>query len=179
MNVLLGVTGSVAATLTQKLVCALEQKGIDVRVVATQRALHFVQPSSLCVPMYTEADEWRDAEYVSGSSVLHIELREWADTLLIAPLTANTLAKMAHGMADNLLTSIVRAWDRARPMVLAPAMNTHMWEHPATDAHLTTLAAWYRLTLVPPVTKRLACGDIGPGALADIGAIVGACLQAR
>ena len=105
----------------------------------------------------------------------HIELRKWADQLVIAPLSANTLAKLAHGMCDNLLTSVVRAWDRTKPIVIAPAMNTHMWDHPATTEHLAALQRWYpHLTIVDPVAKRLACGDDGLGALAPIDAIVAA-----
>src|SRR6185295_16400642 len=75
-----------------------------------------------------------------GQPVVHIELRRWADLFLIAPLDANTLAKLAAGLADNCLTCVWRAWDPARPIVLAPAMNTLMWEHPLTARHLRQLA---------------------------------------
>src|SRR5262245_20486764 len=76
------------------------------------------------------------ASYQRDDPVLHIELRRWADLLVIAPLDANTLAKLAYGLSDNLLTCLYRAWDRRRPIVLAPAMNTFMWENPLTDRHL-------------------------------------------
>src|SRR5436189_194001 len=75
--------------------------------------------------------------------VLHIELRRWADLFLIAPLDANTLAKLASGLADNCLTCVWRAWHPARPVVLAPAMNTLMWEHPLTRQHLRQLTGQY------------------------------------
>ena len=128
---------------------------------------------------------------------MHIELRRWADLFMIAPLDANTLAKLACGLADNCLTCVWRAWDPDRPVVLAPAMNTLMWEHPLTGRHLRQLATdagagiippevnldgvmtWInqtcpRLRVVPPVSKRLACGDVGIGGLAEVADIVAA-----
>jgi phosphopantothenoylcysteine decarboxylase len=137
--------------------------------------------------------------YQRDDPVLHIELRRWADLLLIAPLDANTLAKLAHGLSDNLLTCLYRAWDRRRPILLAPAMNTFMWENPLTGRHLRLLldlhgdgapppppgapldeviAALNRdcpcLRLCPPQNKRLACGDEGVGAMAEVDAIAAA-----
>ena len=92
-----------------------------------------------------DEDEWpgRDEgrRWQRDEDVLHIELRRWADVLLIAPLDANTLAKLANGLADNCLTCVWRAWEPGRPVVLAPAMNTLMWQHPATGRHLRQLAA--------------------------------------
>jgi phosphopantothenoylcysteine decarboxylase len=110
---------------------------------------------------------------------LHIELRRWAALLLIAPLDANTLAKLALGLCDNCLTCIWRAWDVARPVVLAPAMNTHMWHHPLTARHLASVrdlaeAVGQRLLLVGPVEKTLACGDSGIGAMAAVADLVAA-----
>jgi phosphopantothenoylcysteine decarboxylase len=129
-----------------------------------------------------------------GEPVLHIELRKWADVLLLAPLDANTLAKAALGLCDNLLTCVYRAWDFRKPVILAPAMNTMMWEHPVTARHFRTfledhggvlpasgtadaLAAAInetcpRLQVVGPISKRLACGDEGIGGLADPASIV-------
>ncbi|HMF18519.1 MAG TPA: flavoprotein [Gemmataceae bacterium] len=165
-----------------------------------------------------DEDEWpgRDAgrRYERDDPVLHIELRRWAELLLIAPLDANTLAKLAAGLADNCLTCVWRAWDPDRPVILAPAMNTLMWEHPLTVQHLRKLAAsqfvvpplgsfnaqlpeggttnsvpeqldleqlmdWINQTylkfrIVPPVSKRLACGDVGVGAMAAVPEIVNA-----
>jgi phosphopantothenoylcysteine decarboxylase len=147
-----------------------------------------------------DEDEWPGREhgrrYRRQDPVLHIELRRWADLLLIAPLDANTLAKLASGLADNCLTCVWRAWDPARPVVLAPAMNTLMWRHPLTARHLRQLAAdagptppadlpldelpaWVnahcpRLRLVPPESRELACGDVGVGALAALGRITAA-----
>src|SRR5262249_27818757 len=128
---------------------------------------------------------------------LHIELRKWADLFAIAPLDANTLAKLANGLSDNCLTCVWRAWDPARPVVLAPAMNTLMWLHPLTGRRLRQLAAdlggaavpaglgldgvgaWAnahcpRLRVVGPQSKRLACGDVGAGAMADVAEVMAA-----
>lgn len=180
MRILYGVTGGVAAVLTMKIIEALQKAGHEVQVVTTERSSHFLTSSSLemaelGVKVWTDADEWPHAHYEKGARVLHIDLREWADVMLIAPLTANTLAKIANGMADNLLTSIMRAWHLDRPVVIAPAMNTLMWTHPVTEAHLLTLELWYDdLYVVEPVVKKLACGDTGIGALADISQIVAA-----
>lgn len=212
-NVLLGVTGSVAAVRTLALYAALRQQGHTVRVVATDAALYFFDAAELD-PTHTgrnpavvtvDADEWPGADagqrYRRDDRVLHIELRRWADLLVVAPLDANTLAKLAAGLADNCLTCVWRAWDVARPVVLAPAMNTLMWEHPLTARHLRQLAAdaagreppdelaaeqlldWMnansqRLRVVGPITKRLACGDVGVGAMAEVDAVVAAVQRA-
>jgi len=147
--------------------------------------------------LYRDADEWPGERYERGDSVLHVELRTWADLFLIAPLDANTLAKLAVGLCDNCLTCVWRAWDMARPVVLAPAMNTLMWEHPFTRRHLRSLAADFgaghipahldgatllaqindrspTLRVVPPITKALACGDVGVGAMAEVPDVVAA-----
>lgn len=91
--------------------------------------------------------------------------------MLIAPLSANTLAKMAHGQCDNLLTCVARAWDFAHPLIVAPAMNTLMWTHPFTEQHLSTLRS-LGVVIIPPISKVLACGDIGAGAMASVDEIV-------
>lgn len=171
--ILLGLTGSVATTLAPKLVRALDVCG-DVEVIATRAAFHFFDPRDIPVVVWKDEDEWRPSPYVPGQRIMHIELRRRADALVIAPCTAETLSALAAGRADSLLTSVARAWDRKKPILLAPAMNTCMWEHPATEEHLATLRRWHgeRFILVPPVAKRLACGDEGLGALAPIEAIV-------
>ncbi len=148
-NVLLGVTGSVAAIYTPELFAALSQAGHAVKVVATASSLYFFDPARLAAApdgrrdpqvIILDEDEWPGAHYERGAPVLHIELRRWADLLLIAPLDANTLGKCALGLADNCLTCVWRAWERRRPVVLCPAMNTLMWEHPATRRHLRQIA---------------------------------------
>jgi len=198
-NILLGVTGSVAAIKTPELFAQMKQAGNDVKVVTTHAALYFFDPAAIAGPVYRDEDEWpgraEGRHYQRDDPVLHIELRRWANLLLIAPLDANTLAKLANGLADNCLTCIWRAWDPARPVVLAPAMNTFMWENPLTVRHLRQVAidagagepprqldleelvGWMnqhcpRLRVVPPVSKRLACGDVGAGAMAELDQIV-------
>jgi phosphopantothenoylcysteine decarboxylase len=184
--VLLGVTGSVAAIYTTELFGELSAVGYDVKVVATAASLYFFDPARLAPVesgrrnpdvVILDADEWPRERYERGDPVLHIELRRWADLLLIAPLDANTLAKLALGITDNTLTCVYRAWDCSRPIVLAPAMNTLMWEHPATARHLHQVEKdiGKRLRVVPPVTKQLACDDVGLGAMASREAILEAC----
>lgn len=182
MKVLLGVTGGVAAVLTGKLVAALKEAGHEVSVITTERAEHFQKPGDIFnldeygVNVWTDHDEWPTEQYQKGGIVRHIALREWADVVLIAPLTANTLAKIANGLADNLLTSVMRAWDFQKPVIVAPAMNTLMWHHPVTYTHLKTLEGWWHsnFQIVQPTVKKLACGDTGMGALADLSDIVSA-----
>jgi phosphopantothenoylcysteine decarboxylase len=207
-NVLLGVTGSVAALLTPALYEKLKRAGHQVRVVATQASLYFFDPAALDPVgpgrrnpevVVLDQDEWPGIEagrrWQRGEPVLHIRLRRWAEVLLIAPLDANTLAKLAGGLADNCLTCLWRAWEPARPVVLAPAMNTLMWEHPLTGRHLRQLATdagggtipadadldevmrrinatCPRLRVVPPQVKLLADGDFGAGGLAALDDIV-------
>lgn len=202
-NILLGATGSVAAVRVPALVGALQEAGHAVRVVATSAATYFFDPAPLRAAgaLLLDEDEWpgRGAgeRYQRGDSVLHIELRKWADIFAVAPLDANTLAKLAVGMCDNCLTCVWRAWDTARPVVLAPAMNTLMWQHPFTRRHLRTIAADAgaghipahlgddaliqqindrspTLRVVSPVSKLLACGDVGTGAMGEVADVVNA-----
>lgn len=122
------------------------------------------------LPVATDALEWSLWEGRSDP-VLHIELRRWADVLVIAPLSANTLAKIAGGLCDNLLTCVVRAWDMSKPLLFCPAMNTHMYDHPLTVTHIATLKN-IGYTEVPCISKRLVCGDVGNGAMASVDTIV-------
>uniref|UniRef100_A0A3B5AWA8 Phosphopantothenoylcysteine decarboxylase n=1 Tax=Stegastes partitus TaxID=144197 RepID=A0A3B5AWA8_9TELE len=92
--------------------------------------------------------------------VLHIELRRWADLLVIAPLDANTLGKIASGICDNLLTCVVRAWDTSRPLLFCPAMNTAMWLHPITAQQVSKLKE-FGYVEIPCIAKKLVCGDEG------------------
>jgi phosphopantothenoylcysteine decarboxylase len=115
-----------------------------------------------------------------GDEVVHIALRDWADVLVVAPLSANTLAKLSHGLCDDTLSCVVRAWDfghnrdngsSGKPLVLAPAMNTTMWHHPLTRQQLEQIQSWHvqnGVVVVPPQAKLLACGDVGVGAMADL-----------
>lgn len=171
-RILLGLTGSVATIVADRLVAQLLNEQCSVQCIVTQSAQYFLQPPELSIPVWKDQDEWPSGGYHRGDKILHIDLREWADMLLIAPLSANTLAKMATGICDNLLTSVIRAWTPTKPMILAPAMNTTMWEHPLTRQHLNILSQWYNLHVIPPISKVLACGDFGEGALAEVETIV-------
>ncbi|XP_077250640.1 phosphopantothenoylcysteine decarboxylase HAL3a-like isoform X2 [Tasmannia lanceolata] len=165
-RILLAASGSVAAIKFGGL-CRSFSEWAEVRAVATKSSLHFIDKASIPkdVILYTDEDEWSSWKKI-GDGVLHIELRKWADILVIAPLSANTLGKIAGGLCDNLLTCIVRAWDFNKPLFLAPAMNTFMWNSPFTQRHLDTICE-LGISLIPPVTKRLACGDYGNGAMAE------------
>ena len=190
-RLILGVTGSVAAIRTPALARTLVEAGHELRVVATEPALHFFDPVEV-ESLYRDRDEWPGSRWTRDSPVLHIAFRDWADGLILAPLDANTLGKIALGLCDNFLTCLVRAWDfSAKPVVFAPAMNTQMWINPATRRHLRLLledhgdgehpADWTlesadvvfakhapRLALIPPQSKKLACGDVGVGAMAEV-----------
>ena len=177
-RILLGVSGSVA-TIKLSLVTQQLLQFADVCVVATKSARHFFDTAALppqCLPVVLDVDEWRQWTAV-GDPVVHIELRRWADVFVIAPLSANTLAKVATGLCDNLLTCVVRAWDFRKPLLLAPAMNTFMWESPFTEQHLAACRELGAI-IVPPVSKRLACGDVGVGGMAAPEAIAAAAREA-
>ena len=178
MHVLLGVTGSVAAIKTQNIVDEIVRKlrGVEVRVVPTEAALHFFGAKDIVgARVHVDAEEWEWRKV--GDPVLHIELRKWADVMLVAPLHANTLAKIANGLCVNLLTSTIRAWQCGqKPFLVAPAMNTAMWLHPITSSQLTLLQSWGTI-VIPPVSKLLACGDVGEGGLATVTSIVDALIS--
>ncbi|ROL43289.1 Phosphopantothenoylcysteine decarboxylase [Anabarilius grahami] len=159
-HVLVGLTGSVAALKAPLLVTQLlEIPGVDVRVVTTDHATHFYDISEVPVCVYRDKDEW-EIWTKRSDPVLHIELRRWADLLVIAPLDANTLGKIASGICDNLLTCVVRAWDTSRPLLFCPAMNTAMWNHPVTAQQVATLKG-FGYVEIPCIAKKLVCGEEG------------------
>ncbi|XP_063301946.1 phosphopantothenoylcysteine decarboxylase isoform X2 [Pelobates fuscus] len=108
--------------------------------------------------------------------VLHIELRRWANLMLIAPLDANTLGKIASGICDNLLTCVVRAWDLKNPLLFCPAMNTAMWNHPITEQQIAQLRS-FGYKEIPCIAKKLVCGDEGLGAMAEVNTIINSVKQ--
>mmetsp|Transcript_40745 Transcript_40745/g.95857 ORF Transcript_40745/g.95857 Transcript_40745/m.95857 type:complete len:352 (-) Transcript_40745:85-1140(-) len=178
-KVLLGLTGSVASIKALELVENLARFA-NVRVLTTQKGAHFFDKDAIerttGVQVFTDEDEWA-LWNGRGDPVQHIDLRRWADVLVVAPLSANTLAKLAQGLCDNLLTCTVRAWDWNKPLVVAPAMNTAMWNHPCTKSHLSALESW-GVRVIPPVRKVLICGEDGVGAMASIDSISSAAEQA-
>ncbi|KAG2294515.1 hypothetical protein Bca4012_066702 [Brassica carinata] len=165
-RVLLAASGSVA-TIKFGNLCHCFTEWAEVRAVVSKSSLHFLDRLSLPqeVTLFTDEEEWSSWNKI-GDPVLHIELRRWADVMVVAPLSANTLAKIAGGMCDNLVTCIIRAWDYSKPLFVAPAMNTLMWNNPFTERHLLSLDE-LGITLIPPIKKRLACGDYGNGAMAE------------
>lgn len=165
MNVLIGVTGGIAAYKVCEVVSALAKSGVAVRVIMTAQAQHFVSAVTFAAlsrhTVYTDADFWSSAQ----SRPLHIELGEWADVFVLSPLTANTLGKLAHGLADNLLTNTVLA--SVCPVLLAPAMNTDMWQQRAVQQNWQQIVANARYHAVGPGSGRLACDRVGTGRMAE------------
>jgi phosphopantothenoylcysteine decarboxylase / phosphopantothenate---cysteine ligase len=164
-RVLIGIGGGIAAYKVCEVVSALAKSGIEVRAILTDAACEFITPltvTTLCRhPAYTDKDFWQPTH----GRPLHIELGEWAEVFLISPLTANTLAKLAHGFADNLLTNTVLA--STCPILLAPAMNTDMWEQMTVQRNWQLLNSDPRYHSVGPGSGILACDRIGKGRMAE------------
>jgi phosphopantothenoylcysteine decarboxylase/phosphopantothenate--cysteine ligase len=164
-RVLIGVGGGIAAYKVCHVVSALAKAQIEVHVILTDSAQAFVTPLTFATlsrnPAYTDQLFW-DA---SNPRPLHIELGEWADLFLIAPLTANTLAKLTYGLADNLLTNTVLA--STCPILLAPAMNTDMWEQRSTQRNWRELLSDTRYHSAAPGEGILACDRVGTGRMAE------------
>jgi len=168
MNIVLGVSGGIAAYKAPELVRRLQDAGADVRVVLTPNAARFVSPLSLAAVSNHGViiDQWGDP---SNGGVDHIELARWAELLLIAPATANVLAKLAIGIADDALTTYAIAHRAAT--IVAPAMNTFMLQHPTVQQSLATLRA-RGVEVLDPDSGLLACGDEGAGRMPDVPVLV-------
>lgn len=162
-HIVLGVAGGIAAYKAPDLVRRLTERGAEVEVVMTAGAQHFVTATALQAvahrPVHT--DLWDPGV---ANAMGHLELAQWADTLLIAPATADIIARLARGRADNLLTTLALATEA--PLALAPAMNHRMWRHPATVANVEALAA-RGARLIGPEEGPLAEGESGPGRMAE------------
>src|SRR6266540_2860697 len=168
MNIVLGVTGGIAAYKTPELVRRLRDAGADVRVIVTPNATRFVSPLSLSVVSGhgVITDQWGDPE---KGGVDHIDLARWAELLLIAPATANIIAKLAVGIADEALSTYALA--HRQQIAVAPAMNWAMLQHPTVVQNLDTLRK-RGVQIVEPESGPLAEGEEGPGRLAEIPVIV-------
>jgi phosphopantothenoylcysteine decarboxylase/phosphopantothenate--cysteine ligase len=164
-HVLIGISGGIAAYKVCEVVSSLAKRGIEVRVILTRSAAEFVAPLTFATlsrqPAYSDADFWQP----TNGRPLHIELAEWADIFLLAPVTANTLAKLAYGMADNLLTNTVLASNC--PILFAPAMNTTMWLQPTVQENWRKLQQDSRYTAIAPTDGVLACDAVGTGRMAE------------
>lgn len=165
MRILLGVTGSIAAYRACEFVSLARKAGHSVRVVMTASATRFVGPVSF--EALSDHPVLLDTFVGTTSTMDHITWAKWAEVAVVAPLSANTLGKLACGLADDVLTTTLMAVPRGIPVVLAPAMNTEMWLHPVVQRNLRWIEELQRYTLVDPVAKRLACGDIGVGGMAE------------
>jgi len=162
-NVLLGVSGGIAAYKTPDLVRKLTAQGANVRVVLTESATHFVSPLSLqAVSGNKVSTQLLDEDAEAGMG--HIELARWADMFLIAPATANIIAKLTHGLADDLLTTLALA--TKAPIFVAPAMNQQMWAAPATEENMAKLVA-RGTQILGPAAGEQACGDVGYGRMLE------------
>lgn len=167
-KVLLCVCGGIAAYKSAELVRRLGDAGAEVRVAMTENAQRFVGAATFQAlsgqPVRTSL--WDEA---AEAAMGHIELARWADRVLVAPATANMIAKLAHGFADDLVTTLCLA--TAAPIAVAPAMNRQMWANAATQANVATLLA-RGFSILGPAEGEQACGEIGEGRLLEPGAIV-------
>jgi phosphopantothenoylcysteine decarboxylase/phosphopantothenate--cysteine ligase len=179
MRVTVGVSGGIAAYKAAELVRVLQRKALEVRVVMTDGATRFIQPLTFAALTGHKVITglWDDAGSSEGtweSSIEHIGEAQWSEALVVAPATANTLAKFAHGIADDFLTTMYLATQA--PVLLAPAMNVHMWNHPATLANLEVLRE-RGVRVIEPGTGDLACGMVGTGRMAEPEVIADAVLS--
>ena len=169
-NLLLGVTGSIAAYRTPDLAASLRREGFEVRTILTSDSEVFVTQLSVATmsrgKVYTN-----DQRVVDVWKPTHIELADWADYALVAPATAATIGKLANGIASGLLAETMLALPSGTPKLLAPAMNGHMLSQPAVQRNLATLAN-DGYEIIPPRPGELACGYEGLGKLATIATIV-------
>jgi phosphopantothenoylcysteine decarboxylase/phosphopantothenate--cysteine ligase len=184
MKVMVGVSGGIAAYKAAEVVRSLQKQALEVRVVMTDSAQRFIQPLTFAAltghkvitslwPSPAAEEDLPAAN--TDSSIEHIAEAQWADALVVAPATAGILAKFAHGMADDFLTTMYLA--TAAPVLVAPAMNVNMWEHPATQANLEVLRQ-RGVRVIEPGSGELACGMVGAGRMAEPEFIANAVLNA-
>jgi phosphopantothenoylcysteine decarboxylase / phosphopantothenate---cysteine ligase len=179
MRVTVGVSGGIAAYKAAELVRELQRQTLEVHVVMTEAACKFVQPLTFAALSGHKVitglwDDTGSAQGAYDSSIEHIGEAQWTEVLVVAPATADILAKFAHGIADNFLTTMYLA--TTAPVLVAPAMNVNMWEHPATKANLQVLRE-RGVKVIEPGTGELACGMVGAGRMAEPAAIAEAVLS--
>src|SRR4030081_3840084 len=180
MKIALGVTGGVAAYKAAEIVRLLQDRGIRVQVIMTRASQEFIRPLTFAAlsgeKVITDMFGADAGEHPNiDSAVEHIAMAQSIDALVVAPATADVLAKFAQGIANDFLTTLYLA--TTAPVVVAPAMNVNMWDHPATQSNLEILKK-RGVRIVEPGTGYLACGMSGPGRLADNESIVAATLEA-
>ena len=173
MKIIVGITGGIAAYKSPELVRLLKKAGHEVRCAATEHALQFVTRATLetvsAAPLYCDLFRGND------NSTEHISLKDWADLLVVAPATANIIGKVAAGIADNALSTLLLAMPPER-VFMAPAMNSQMWAHPAVQRNIAMLKGWGMRT-IGPAEGELACGTSGPGRMVEPAEIVEAVLS--
>lgn len=167
----MGISGGIAAYKIPELIRLLKKAGADVQVVTTKNALEFVTP--LTLQTVSGHKVYSDVfAAINEHSTEHISLPDWADLMIIAPATANVLCKIANGIADDALTTTFAAM--RKPVVIAPAMNTNMYESPATQKAISELAKWGNITMLDAASGELACGTTGKGRMQEIDVLVAA-----
>lgn len=175
MKILLGITGSIASYKSFDVARQLVKNGHSVKIVLTKGALEFIRPETFrylgVEAAYVPTDDFLPGHLGKDSTVLHIELAKWADKVVIAPASANTLSRMATGITNDLLTSIYLALGK-KPVLIFPAMNTEMWKNERIQEHTKKLEALSHVGIINPVSGLLACGDIGSGKFPEVSSVV-------
>lgn len=175
MNILFGVTGGISAYKAADIICGLKRYNHDIKVIMTEKAKNFITPLTLATlsknQIFDDIIEWDPHGRID-----HVELSDWSDFFIIAPTTANTIAKMANGIADNLLTSAYLAFNYHfkynKRVFICPAMNTLMWTDITTERNIKTLSIKSNHIIIPPIEGDLACGTKGIGKLAPTKMII-------
>lgn len=166
-HILIGISGGIAAYKIPELIRLFTKAGAEVRVTTTRHALEFV--TEMTLQTLSGHSVYSDVfAAINEHATEHISLPEWADIMLVAPATANVIAKTAAGIADDALTTTLCSCAARKPIVIAPAMNDKMWENPATQNAIATLRKWERVTVLEPAEGLLACGTSGKGRMPEI-----------
>ena len=170
-RIVVALTGGIACYKVATVVSRLVQQGADIRVLMTEAATHFVGPATFQAlsskPVLTsiwQADDHPDSQ--------HVGVARWADLMLIAPATANIIAKLAHGLTDDIVSLTACALPQTTPLLLAPAMNADMWENPLVEKNVATLIAFDRIQLIGPDSGWQACRTEGAGRMSEPDTIV-------
>ena len=166
-HILVGISSGIAAYKIPELIRSLVKAGAEVRVATTKNALHFV--TELTLQTVSGSRVYSDVfAAINEHSTEHISLPDWCDAMIVAPATANVVAKMAVGIADDALTTTICSCVARKPVLVAPAMNDKMWENPATQKAIETIRSWENVRVIEPAEGPLACGTCGKGRMPEI-----------
>lgn len=175
MNIILIVTGSISAYRSLDICRGLAKKGHSIRVICSKGATEFINPNAFhylgAEKVYSANDDFNLKQYTSSTNVLHIDLVKWCDKIVISPASTNTIAKLAGGFCDDLLSSVFLALGE-KPCLIFPAMNTKMLAHPIVQDNLNKLKRLENVFIHPTADGLLACGDTGAGKLPPIEQII-------